>query len=147
MLFYHYKLDLGLSGVHKKLLKWYRGDRLWNLKWKVKYCQTLAQSNSCLNSSLQLIWNPAEDLLLTVSERKEYYQDVIMLNKVWNVHWKFFVFYCMTVPGRISFVSFFRRLHSKKERLKIQLLQLRQGKSLGLTLYTFTTCLENIWKK
>lgn len=35
---------------------------------------------------MQLIWNPTEDLILTVSERKEYYQDVTMLHKV--VCWK-----------------------------------------------------------
>ena len=32
--------------------------------------------------SPQLVWNPSEDLLLTVSEKKEYHQDVIMLNRV-----------------------------------------------------------------
>ncbi|CAB4013365.1 Hypothetical predicted protein, partial [Paramuricea clavata] len=43
----------------------------------------LAYKRSYLND-VELIWNPMEDLLLTVSERKEYYQDVIVLNKTFT---------------------------------------------------------------
>ena len=43
----------------------------------------LVYTRSYLND-IELIWNPTEDLLLTVSERKDYYQDVIMLNKTFT---------------------------------------------------------------